>query len=280
MKTQAPALRIAVYMLLSGVTAFAPHSVGAQVSQIGPELKERLGETIPLDGLEFRDEEGKKIVLRDVFDKPVVLTLVYFRCPGICTPLLQQLGEVVGDCDLEPGKDYRLITISFDPSDDPGLAKLKRENMLAAISKPVPPDAWRFLTGDPGNIHKVAEAVGFRYMPDKTGVDFVHPTALIFISPKGKISRYLEGTRFNAADVKLAVLDASKGQARSFMKRVQQFCYAYDPAGGKYVLKLNRIILAITAAFVLAFAALLVFGRKTSRRSVPSAGGPGSSEEG
>lgn len=123
------------------------------------------------------------------------------------------------------------------------------------------PEDWRFLTGDADNIRRLTDAVGFRYIRDKNGIDFVHAARMIFLSPEGKIVRYLNGTRCNPADLKMAVLDASAGRARSFMQRIERLCYSYDPQGRAYVLKINRIILGLTLLFVFIFGAFLLSGK-------------------
>ncbi len=237
-------------------------------------IVEHLGDRLPLGELSFLDEEGRPITLKELSDRPIVLTLVYYKCPGICTPLLQELAAAVDKCELVPGIDYRMVTISFDPTETPELARPKKSNMIAEVkSKTVPPDAWRFLTGDAKNVRAITEAVGFRYIQDKNKVDFVHAATVIFLSTDGMIARYLNGTRINPADLKLAVIDASEGRARSFMQKIQKLCYSYDPEGRAYVLKVNRIILGVTMLFALAFGGFLVF-KKTARRptKVPMTG--------
>jgi protein SCO1/2 len=229
-------------------------------------IDEHLGERIPLENLDFTDENGQPIALRSLFDKPVVLTLVYYRCPGICTPLLQELADVANKCEMEPGEDYRMVTISFEPNETAELARNKQANMIATLTnKQVSTDDWRFLTGDAENIQRITEAVGFLYTPDENKVDYVHAATVMFISTEGKIARYLNGTQFNPADFKMAVIDATEGRARSFMQKIQQICYAYDPEGRAYVLKVNRLILGATLLFVAGFGAFLLFrglGRK------------------
>jgi protein SCO1/2 len=236
----------------------APHTPGQEVdARVG--IEEHLGQTIPLAELEFTDEEGNTVKLADLFGKPVILTLVYFSCPGICTPLLNELSRVVQQSRMVPGKDFRMITISFDPDEGHELAKLKRTNMLAAMEQNRPaPEEWRFLVGDEENISRIADAVGFRYVRDKNGIDYVHAASVMFLSPEGKIVRYLNTTRFNPADLEMAVIDASEGRSRSFMQKVERLCYAYDPEGQAYVLKINRIILGVTMIFVLVFVIFLV----------------------
>jgi protein SCO1/2 len=233
----------------------APGS-GAEGPEIG--IDERLGEQIPLDSLTFLDEQGQPVELRTLFDRPVALALVYYRCPSICTPLLQEMARVADLADVEPGQDYRILTVSFDPDDTPDLAKNKQANMLALLeNREVATDDWRFLTGDAENIRLLTESVGFQYARDQNGLDFIHAATLILVSREGQIVRYLNGTRFNPADLELAVVDATEGRARSFMQSIQRLCYSYDPAGRAYVLQINRIVLGVTLLFVAAFGVFL-----------------------
>jgi len=252
--------------LLAGSTSSAEKTKG----KVG--IEERLDETLPLNEFHFTDEDGNPIVLADLFDEetPVVLTLVYYSCPGICTPLLNELAYNIERCDLAPGDDFQLVTISFNPADDAELARLKRINMLDTIetNKPKPED-WRFLVGNQENIDKITEAVGFHYVPDENGVDWVHAASVIFISPEGKISRYLNTLQFNPADLELAVVDASLGRARSFMRQIERLCYSFDPEGRAYVLKVNRIILGITLVFVLLFTFFLIFRKPAPKPAEP-----------
>jgi protein SCO1 len=250
---------VSVWVMLLGVGHLlcAPNAAAAE-PEVG--IEQHLGEKIPLDSLEFKDENDKSISLETLFDVPVVLTLVYYRCPGACTPLLNELARVVQLSDYTAGTDYRLVTISFDPREGAELAKLKQTNMLKSMDKKsIPASSWRFLTGDAQNIKKLTEAVGFKYAPDMNGQDFIHATTLTFVGTDGMISRYLEGSQFTPADFEMAVVDATEGRARSFMKRIQRLCYSYQPENRSYVLQVHRIILAATLLFVGVF---VVFLRK------------------
>ncbi|MHC4697785.1 MAG: SCO family protein [Planctomycetota bacterium] len=263
-------LRFCVVVLLATSPAIAQGPI-----EVG--IEERLGEVLPLETFTFADEDGNPIVLKDLFDRPVVLTLVYLRCPSTCTPLLQELSRNVDNCDLTPGEDYRMVTISFDPTEKPDLAKLKKTNFLATLDKKeMSPNDWRWLTGDEETIKRITEQVGFHYIKDKNKVDYVHAATVIFLSSEGKIVRYLNGVQFNPADLKMAVIDATQGRARSFMRKVQALCYTYDPASRGYVLQLNRIILAITVIFVMGFGGFLLL--KKSRRSEPASPHGGDTE--
>jgi protein SCO1/2 len=237
-------------------------------------IEEHLGETLALDTYTLTDEEGEPIVLKELFDRPVILTFIYLRCPGICTPLLQELSKNVNNCDLTPGEDYRLVTVSFDPTEKADLAKAKQANMIAsADKKEMTTKDWRFLTGDAETLKRLTDAVGFHYVKDKNQVDYVHAASVIFLSADGKIVRYLNTMTFNPADVKLAVLDASAGRARSFMQKIQALCYTYDPASRGYVLQLNRVILGITILFIVVFGGFLILRRGRHVEPLPEDGG-------
>ncbi len=234
----------------------------AESDRVGVE--ERLGETIPLDRLHFTDEAGQPIALKDIFDRPIFLTLVYYRCPGICTPVLQEAASVIDKSDLTPGVDYRVITVSFEPEETPELAQNKKTNMIATLkSKTIPEDGWRFLTGDAENIRLLTESVGFHYTRDANGVDYVHTASVVFLSPTGKIVRYLNGLSVNPADFKMAVLDAREGRPRAIIQALQKLCYTYNPESRSYVLQINRIILGLTVLFVIGFGFWLLVRKHT-----------------
>jgi len=149
---------------------------------------EKIGESIPLD-LRFLDEHGQTVSLKQLFDKPVLFCLVYYRCPGLCSPLLKGVADVVDHLDMEPDKDFKIVTISFDPKESYITASEKKNNYLASMKKQIPGDSWRFLVGDSATISQITDAVGFRYLPQ--GNDFMHGAAIMAVSPEGKIARYL-----------------------------------------------------------------------------------------
>ena len=199
---------------------------------------EKLGEKIPLN-LSFIDEYGKPVTLKELFTKPVIFTLVYYRCPGICSPLLSGVASAIDRLDMEAGKDYNIVTISFDPSDSYLTAGEKKNNYQETMNKKIPADAWRFLTGDSASIAQITDAVGFRYM--KQGQDFMHAAAIMAISKDGKIARYLYGTEFNPIDMKMAVIEAAEGRTGPTVATLMKLCYSYDPEGKKYVMNITRI---------------------------------------
>ncbi|MEW6074033.1 MAG: SCO family protein [Planctomycetota bacterium] len=227
-------------------------------------IEEKLGKTIPLD-LTFRDESGAPVALRDLIDRPILLTLVYLRCPSICSPLLHEVARNVDAVDLVPGVDFRILTISFDVTDDAGLASTARTRLLAEMEREVPLDAWRFLTGEPDQIARLTDAVGFRFRRENQ--DFAHAGTVIFLSPKGRIVRYLSGLSILPADVKMAVIDAAEGRPRPVMQRLQRLCFAFDPEGKTYVLQVDRIVLAVTLPLIGAFLGFLLLKKRAVARS-------------
>jgi protein SCO1/2 len=231
---------------LSLTAAFGVAAQGA--GEVG--MVERLGERVPLD-LVLRDEQGAPVRLGDALDKPTVLALVYFRCVGICSPLLNGLTNVVERTGLRPGRDFQVLTVSFDERDTPSMAETKKRNYLAGLSPAFPPDAWRFLTGDAAATKRLADAVGFGFR--REGQDFVHPAVVTVLAKDGKITRYLYGLTFLPFDLKMAVAEAAEGRAVPTATRILQVCYSYDPQGRRYFLDVTRLagilILAAVAAF-------------------------------
>ncbi len=230
--------------------------------EIGIEHDKYLGEYIPLD-LTFTNYDGKEYQLKDIIDKPTVLALVYYRCPGLCSPLMNNLGVVMDQAKITPGEDYQALSISFDATEDYKLAKDKRQNYLNAMETDIPDDAWRFMAGTQENIDKLTDAVGFRYIRDADSVNWVHSGALIVIAPDGKITRYLLGTSYLPFDFKMAVVEASKGVATPPVNKLLEYCFSYDPEGKKYVFNVNKVFgTLIFGAAGIFFAVLVIKGRK------------------
>jgi protein SCO1/2 len=202
------------------------------------ELEEKLGQEVPLDTV-FLDEKGEKVTLEELVTRPTVVALVYYNCKDVCPLLLHGVAEVVDRIEADPLKDYQVLTVSFDETDTPELAGEKKKNFLASLNKPFPTDAWRFLTGDPENIKKLTEAVGFRFK--RQGDIFLHPVSLVVLSPKGKVIRYLYGTTFLPFDLKMALVEASEGRFGPTITKVLRYCFTYDPKGRKYVFNILRV---------------------------------------
>jgi len=227
-------------------------------------IVEKLGETIPLD-LKFFNEKNDTVTLGSMINKPTILSFVYFDCPGLCSPLLDGIADVVSRMDMSIGKDFDIITISFNTKDTPEKARQKKLNFVQKMQEK-DRASWFYLTGELGNIQKITDAVGFRYKP--TGLDFAHPSTIIMISPQGKITRYLYGITFLPFDVKMAVVEAQKGLARPTSNKLLDYCFAYDAASRSYTLQFTRII----GAFILVVGFFFVAGLLiTSRRKSTNA---------
>ncbi len=216
--------------------AFAQEDSNAPKPEVG--IFERLGESIP-DGIILRNESGQQVDVKSLITKPTVFSLVYFRCPGICSPLLNGVSTVIDKTNLEPGKDYDLITISFDPTEDYKLAAGKKESYLENLDRKIPADSWRFLTGDSANIKKIADALGFKFQKQEN--DYMHGASIMLVSPDGKISRYLYGVEYLPFDFKMAVTEASEGKVIPSINKIMKMCFSFDPEGRKYVLNVTRI---------------------------------------
>lgn len=233
----------------------------SSINKIEVGIDEQLGKYLPLDA-KFTDELGNEYTLKELLVRPTVLSFVYYNCPGICSPLLMEIADVVNKSDLVIGVDYNIISISMDEFETPELAFSKKNDFLQLVDKQIPPESWKFLTGDSIEIKKVSDAAGFFFK--RQGKDFLHSGALIFIDKEGKVCRYLfpaysdsKGFGIAPFDFKMAVIETSAGRVSPTIARVLQFCFSYDPAGKKYVLNLTRIfgagILVLVAVFAIVF---------------------------
>lgn len=224
---------------------------------------EHLGDTLPME-LVFNNERGENVRLGDVINKPTIITLVYFDCPGLCSPLLDGVSEVMEQMDLTLGTDYDVLTVSFNTNDTPERATEKKQNFLRKRSKEQS-EHWVYLTGDSANITRLVDAIGFKYK--KAGNDWIHAAVITVVSPGGKITRYLYGTRFLPFDVSMAISEAAKGIPRPTINKVLEFCFSYDPAGRRYVLDVTKVsgIIILFIGLVL-FITLIIRSRNRKRK--------------
>lgn len=240
---------IALIFLLIGNIALTANQNDPD-NQIG--IDEKLGEIIPLD-IKFIDSNGDTLLLADYIDKPTVVTLVYYNCPGICTPLLGEMTDLVDKMDLKPGIDYKILTISFNHKDTPAIAKEKKRNFMKGLLTQFPEDQWKWATGDSVTIRRFTDAVGFIFMPDSN--NFAHPTSLIVLSKEGKITRYLYGIKQLPFDLKMAIIEASEGRVGPSISKILQFCFSYDREGDKYAFNFTRVGGGIILIFLAVFLA-------------------------
>jgi protein SCO1/2 len=240
-------------------------SPGAETKHNEVGIDEQLGKHIPLD-LTFTDSEGSRVMLKDIINKPTVLSLVYFHCPGICSPLLTGVGDVIDHTNLKPGVDYLVISVSFDHHETPAIAAKWKKNYLAALKNPIPPESWKFLVGDSVTIRRLTDAVGFYFKPDGRG-DFIHAASIMALSPDGKITRYLFGTEFLPFDFKMAISEASQGKAMPTISKLLNYCFSYDPKGRTYAFNVTKVVGTIMLIGMAAFfTVLIVKGRKKGNK--------------
>jgi len=230
-------------MLFTG-TAFSQVDQSPEVGVV-----EHLGKTIPLD-LKFVNDKSEPVTLRQLINKPTILSFVYFDCPGLCSPLLEGVGDVIQKTNLTLGKDYQVITISFNFRDTPQKAKEKKKRFTDRYSKGNS-DGWIFLTTDSATIFNITHSTGF--ITKAVGLDFVHPSAIIAVSPTGMITRYLYGITFLPIDFKMAIYEANKQQPRPTIQKALLLCFSYDPQGQRYTMDILKISGILVIFFVLVF---------------------------
>lgn len=219
-------------------------------------IDQKLNHTVPLD-LPFTDETGKQVRLGDYFGKrPVMLALVYYECPMLCTQVLNGLTTALGVMNFEPGKEFEVVAVSFNPKEGPGLASAKKTSYLERYGRPHTAAGWHFLTGTEDSIKKLTDAVGFRYEYDPEIKQYAHGAGIELLTPKGVISKYYYGIEYSPRDLRLGVIEASEERIGTPIDDFLLFCYHYDPSTGKYgaaVLRMVRVGAIATVAVFLAF---------------------------
>lgn len=245
---------------------------GTQPSLAG--VDEHLGEIIP-EGILLRDEAGNPIDPRSLMDVPVIIAPIYYSCPTVCNMLQSSLARVLPQVSLQPGKEYRVLSVSFDETDTPQLAARKKQNYFAAMNFAYPEDGWRFLSGDLASINRFMDAIGFRFT--RQGRDFIHPVVLVVTAPGGKVVRYLYGQNFMPFDLTMAVTEASHGTIGLSVKRVLSYCFTYDPEGRRYVFDFMRIagLIILFGAAVLLFVLVRGGPRRKEGKSPGDTSPPG-----
>jgi protein SCO1/2 len=263
-----PYVQIKTYLVLLAIMLAPASSFGHESTATKTDISidEKLGNYLPADAV-FFDENGKKINIKKYIDKPTIIAPVYLGCSHECPLLLSGLAQALGKLELvQPGKDFQVITLSFDNKDTPRIAADKKVNYIKLIGKPFPEDAWKFLTGDEANIRKFTDAVGFKFQRD--GADFSHPVTLVVISPTGKIIRYLEGVSFLPFEVMMALNEASEDRVGSPARRALLYCFSYDPLKKSYVFNILKVTGTVMVLFVGSFLAYLLITTKKKRGSL------------
>jgi protein SCO1 len=197
-------------------------------------LDQRLNETVPLK-LKFRDEHGREVLLGDYFGRrPVILTLVYYECPMLCTQVLNGMVSALGVLTFDVGREFDVIAVSINPKETPGLAAQKKQAYLERYQRPQTAAGWHFLTGKEENIKRLAAAVGFRYAFDEKIQQYAHGAGIEVLTPRGVLSKYFYGIEFSPRDLKFGVMEASEERIGTAIDNALLLCYHYDPATGTY----------------------------------------------
>ncbi len=230
-----------LFVAIAAVVVAGTPSVSAQLADQVPEVLEEVGVTehlnakLPLD-LEFRDEDGNWVELGSFFDgqRPVILTLNYYRCPMLCGLMLNGVVDGLEAMSWTPGAEFEIVTISINPLETPELARAKKQNYLKRLERPAAAKGWHFMTGRELEIKRLAETIGFSYTYDPVSQEYAHAAAIFVCTPDGRVARYLYGIEYPAKRLKLALLEAADGTIGSTLDQLILYCYHYDPTNRRY----------------------------------------------
>ncbi|RIJ49308.1 SCO family protein [Maribellus luteus] len=261
-------LIVTVLLFWGGKAILAQEVINPSASADDVEIGvvEHLDDFLP-DSISLINEAGEQVWLADLIDKPTIINFVYYRCPGICSPLMEAVAGVMDKSELIPGKDYQVLTISFDPTETIDLGIRKKNNYLNLMNNADKVEAaktgWKYFVSDTASILRATTATGFKYK--KTGNDYLHAASLTVVSPDGKITRYLNGLYFLPFEWKMAIVEASKGQSGPTLNKVLRFCYSYDPQGQTYVLNVTKIGGTLIMFFAVVLLLVLVIKPKRKK---------------
>jgi protein SCO1/2 len=240
-----------VAFLTSSVIYPQNNALFNQQMQVG--FVEKQGQYADL-GVKLINEEGNTVLLKDVITKPTILNLVYYNCPGTCSPLMWGISKFIDDVDLKLGEDYQVVTISFDPTENIQLGKNKKANYVNTMRNKEAGNKWQFFVSDSADIARLTQSVGFNYR--MVNNQYVHPTGLIALAADGKITRYMRGIDFLPFDVKITMVEAANGKIGPSINRLLSICYSYDSTGNQFVFnvtKVSAIVISFIAGLFLIF---------------------------
>lgn len=278
------ARRIVVTILASAIVTFA--ASGQPAGELPDafddvDVVERLEEKIPLS-LRFTDSEGAEVVLEEYFDgeTPVILNFVYHDCPMLCSIVIDALTAGMRDIAWTAGSEFRVLTVSFSPTETSELAARQKAQYIERLNRPGAEDGWHFLTGNQPAIDALTEAVGFKYKWDPRIEQYAHPAVLVLLSGNGRVMRYLYGIEFPAFQLRTALIETSEGKVGNALERFIVSCYQYDPDAESYTPNIMRIARLAGGAFALVLGiALAVLWRAETRKHVRSSPSPGTKDE-
>ena len=223
---------------------------------------QNLGEPLPLDA-NFLDQNGQSVTLADYFgDKPVILSLVYYECPMLCSMVLNGLVRSLRVLKFDVGDEFEMITLSIDPGEGPELAHEKHKGYVKLYKRPGAAEGWHFLTGEEAQIQRVADAAGFRYAYDAETDEYAHAAGIVVLTPDGTIARYFYGMDYPPRDLRLGLVEAADGKVGNVIDQALLFCYRYDPLAGTYSAVVINILKIAAAATLVALAVLFYFLRR------------------
>lgn len=228
-------------------------------------ISQKMGAAVPLD-LPFADEYGRDVTLHQYLSKPVVLALVYYQCPSLCNMVLNGVLRSIKNIDLTAGSEYEVVAVSFDPRETPEMAAAKKQTYLREYKRPGAEQAWHFLTGPETSSKALADAVGFHYVYDALTNQYAHSSAIMILTPDGRVSRYFYGIDYPARDLRLGLVEASRKRIGTPTDQVLLYCFHYDPTTGKYalvVMNVLRLAGALTVGLLAAF--MIVMFRRDFR---------------
>ena len=229
-------------------------------------IEQRIGVALPLN-LEFKDETGTPVNLGSYFgEKPVILTLVYYDCPMLCTEVLNGLNRSLAPLNYSIGEEFEVVTVSFDPRESPTLASQKKAVYTQRYGRPGTAEGWHFLTGEAPAIDALTESVGFNYVYDESEGQFVHGSAIMVVSPKGTVSHYFFGIEYPSEDIRLALIESSEEKLGNVFDQIMLYCFNYDPEQGRYGVAIMNAMRLAGLATLLAMGSFMVVMFKRDRR--------------
>lgn len=251
----------------------AAPSPGLPEELLEVSFDQKLGALLPLD-LRFRDESGAEVPLDRYFgERPVVLSFVYYNCPMLCSMAVDGLTRSLRVLDFDVGREFEVITLSFDPTDTPDLARAKKAQALQQLGQPDAARGWHFLTGDADAVSALTETVGFRYVHDERSGQYAHATGIVLLTSEGVVARYFFGIDYAPKDLRLGLIEASNGKVGSVVDQVLLYCFQYDPSSGTYSAAVLRIVRMSAVLSLVGFAIVFWVLRRREHKRRAAAGG-------
>ena len=258
-----------IFVLIITCIVSALAQPGMPASQVFEKvgIDQNLNGQIPLE-LTFRDEEGETVVLGSYFkNKPVIVSLVYYRCPMLCTQVLNGMVETFKTINFTAGQEFEIVTVSIDPTEPLSLAASKKDQYIEEYGRTGVENGWHFLTGDQESITRLADAVGFRYVYDEKTKQFAHASGIMVATPSGRLARYLYGIEYPAKDLTFSLMEASQSKIGSPVDKLLLLCYHYDPLTGKYGVVVTNLLRGGGVLAVLAIGGFMYVNLRRDRKT-------------